>query len=383
MSKKILHIIKTVSIDNDGRLQKWIKFLGSGGYESDVFILQDDNVEGIVNEYDARIEKTSLLFRKWFAKRKGYAFKIPEYLIKFLRFIKRKKEPYDIIIFHDVQQYLNLAVYLMFCNPKSKVIWDLHELPHSITYKLSFSKRIIGKVLSSLDCIVYTNEERRDFMKKKFRFVEKKFTILNNYPDKVFNITPFQPLPDKVKVWLNGEKYILWLGVTNRARNFQTFFQVYKDYYLEEFKLIIIGKVDGEFLDQVSDLKQKGRVFNNYVHQNEIINYIDSAYFSVVLYNASSPNNFYCEPNRLYQLINRSVPIIVGHNPTMKSIVESQDIGVVLPDDGSSYELMHEGIQKLLNNYKDYKRSLLSSSYKNTNNVDFQFIEVIKKIKSL
>jgi len=241
----------------------------------------------------------------------------------------------------------------------------------------------MSKILSTVDCLVYTNVERREFMREKFNHREKNFTILNNFPEKSFNLAPIQELPQNVLTWLNGERYILWLGVTNNARNFRSFFSVYSKHYISEFKLIIIGKIDAEFKKDIEHLKDAGRVYNDYVSQEEIIKYIDSAHFSVVLYNATSPNNLYCEPNRLYQLVNRHIPIIVGSNPTMRNIVKAQNAGVVLADDGSSEVLMHDGFKKLLDGYDDYKVSLLASTYKDTHSIETQFEDVIGTLKAL
>lgn len=383
MGKKVLHVIKTVSIANDGRLQKWISFLTQSGYDSDVFILQDDNKPGFSDSYGARVIKTNLSTRRIFPKRKGYLMKIPEYYLKFRRFIKSNRENYNFIIFHDVQQYLNLAGYLKKKLPNTKVVWDLHELPHAITYKLPLVRSVMRNILTSVDCLVYTNVERRDFMLTKFGHREKNFTILNNFPEKTFNFAPVQELPQNVLSWLNGERYILWLGVTNNARNFRSFFLVYSKHYVSEFKLIIIGKVDAAFKAEIEALKEHGRIYNDYVRQEEIINYIDGAYFSVVLYNASSPNNWFCEPNRLYQLINRHIPIIVGSNPTMKSIVIEQNAGVVLADDGTSEDYMHDGFKELLKHYDTYKQSLLNSTYKETHSIETQFEDVIRTLELL
>ena len=130
------HIIKSPSYHNDGRLQKWIYSFQSHDVYSDVFFLEDKNEKGIKFINGIEIKTISLLVRKYFKKRKGYLFKIPEYSFKTMRYLKNCNS--DILIFHDVQQYLNLLITLSLSLSKDKIlIWDLHELPHIALLKNS------------------------------------------------------------------------------------------------------------------------------------------------------------------------------------------------------------------------------------------------------
>lgn len=44
---------------------------------------------------------------------------------------------------------------------------------------------------------------------------------------------------------------------------------------------------------------------------------IRNATYTIVLYEPTSPNNFFCEPNRLFQALAHGVPCVVGANPAM------------------------------------------------------------------
>src|SRR5690606_34640251 len=100
--------------------------------------------------------------------------------------------------------------------------------------------------------------------------------------------------------------------------------------------------------------------FNKYVSQEEIISYVDNAMFSVVLYNYDRPNNKYCEPNRLYQLMTRNIPAVVGSNPTMRIIIEELEAGIVLQDDGRNEDVLREAIESMLIDRMRFKNNLLS-----------------------
>ncbi|WP_334126838.1 glycosyltransferase [Empedobacter brevis] len=346
---KYLHIIKSPSYDSDGRLQKWLKEIREKGSFSEVLIVEDTN-----DEYDLKIEKDTInskkiFFRKFFPQRKGYIFKIIEYLFLTKNYIKKSK--FDIIVFHDVQQYLNLFYYILFNkNQKSKVVWDLHELPHEILFKFSITRFFLKYLIQNSDVIVYTNQERRDYIHSKLDdMVEKEYFILNNYPDKEFISAPKTILNQNL--FSNNNPYILWLGMAAAGRNFDTFLNSYLE-IKDKYNLVILGRVAEEFRKNIEELKKEGKVFNQFVKQAEMIKYIDNSFSSVVLYNSNSPNNKYCEPNRLYQLISRNIPIIVGNNPVMKNIVEKYELGYVLNDDGRNSKELTSKLDLLERNHE-------------------------------
>ncbi|RLD54245.1 MAG: hypothetical protein DRJ01_18285, partial [Bacteroidetes bacterium] len=102
--------------------------------------------------------------------------------------------------------------------------------------------------------------------------------------------------------------------------------------------------------------------FTGMVPQLEMVKYIDNAYASIVLYSQEVGMNFkLCAPNRLYQAISRGIPVIVGNNPPMKSILEKTKSGVVLSDDGQNMINIINGIKYLQKNYSKYKENSLKT----------------------
>lgn len=347
---KATHIIKTASFDGDGRLQKWIKSLKQYDIVSEVHIVEDDNKKGVETKLDSQILKNRFISRKFFSKNKGQMFKVPEYGLKFLRELLRNKS--EVIVFHDMQQYMNIFIAIVFNGffKKRFLIWDLHELPHTFLNRFLISRLYLEYILSKVDLLVYTNEERRSYMLDNYKYKEKKYVILNNFPDSEFILLEKQNLPQEVSNWLGKRKnkdYVLWMGAALEGRNFQTLLSVFEK-YKDRLNLVIMGNIAQSFEKRTDLLKEEGVLFNKYVSQDDVIKYVDNAMFSVVLYQSSKPNNFYCEPNRLYQLISRNIPVIVGNNPTMKNIVNKHDSGIVLKDDGSDVAILDLAVSKML-----------------------------------
>lgn len=230
--------------------------------------------------------------------------------------------------------------------------------------------------------LVYTNQERREYMQERINYKEKAISILNNFPDKNFLIDKKKDVPETLKSLRSDKPYLLWLGMTSSGRNFDTFIKVF-DKFKDVYNLVILGTVEDEFKDIIENYRADNIVYNSFVKQEEMINYIDNALFSVVLYKDIYPNNLYCEPNRLYQLISRNIPVIVGHNPTMKNVVEKTKSGIVLEDDGQdishltkSFEMMHDNIDVYKMNMERLNKIELFSW-------DEQFDDIVDKIKQL
>lgn len=381
---RVLHVIKTTSLDSDGRLLKWLKFLKTSNIESDVCIVQDNNSNSCFLAHNAQIISVSLKTRRFFKKHAGYLLKIPEYTFHFALFFSRNRNKYNFLVFHDMQQYLNILVTrMLFRNWKGKVIWDMHELPHPIFFKHWIFRAFMNKVLRSVDLLVYTNSERRKLTLEKFCYEEHLSFILNNYPDKEFNFSQHQKLPFEVNSWLDGEKYILWLGGGSEARNFGNFLDVYNSEFKAMFKLIILGRVESDFAHICNKLVLENRVKISFVKQSELINYIDNSFFSVVLYKDNTMNNLYCEPNRLYQLLNRGIPVIVGNNPTLADVLEGRNFGIVLSDDGSQREVLNDAFKKMIENREIFYETLKFNNEKQMLNIDDQFKSIIDSLKKL
>ena len=77
-----------------------------------------------------------------------------------------------------------------------------------------------------------------------------------------------------------------------------------------------------------------------------------------VFYKNTSANNWYCEPNRLFQNINNGNPVIVGENPPMAEVVNKYGVGAVAKTDGSDQQAIVAAIQQVLDNYDTIKANI-------------------------
>jgi hypothetical protein len=378
---QVAHLVKTKSLKSDGRVIKWINSLYEMGVNSEVFTLEDANIPKNYKEGTFNVSTTSLYSRKFFGKRKGYFLKIPEFTIRSLRFFKQSKS--DIFVFHDVQHYLTLFWLCFFKkqNSKKKIVWDLHELPHGALGKFAATRKIIQYILSKVDLIVYTNEYRRQCILKIFPFKEGPFVILNNFPDKNYINAPLAALPPELSEWNGNKPYILWMGAGSESRNFMSVLQSFQA-WKEHLNLVVMGSVTKDMKRHISMNKLENHVYEKFVNQDDIIKYVDNAFFSIVFYKQTSLNNTFCEPNRLYQLITRRIPVIVGNNPPLKSVVDQYGAGFVLHDDGSNSATLLEAIDQMMqeNTIKEIVTNLHAYAFDEGMSWENQFSNVHGKL---
>lgn len=79
---------------------------------------------------------------------------------------------------------------------------------------------------------------------------------------------------------------------------------------------------------------------------------------SLVFYKNTTPNNYYCEANRLYQAVSMDMPVVTGNNPSMKDVVQENHIGVFVDTDGRDENLIYQGILDILSNREEFVESI-------------------------
>jgi glycosyltransferase involved in cell wall biosynthesis len=156
--------------------------------------------------------------------------------------------------------------------------------------------------------------------------------------------------------------------------------------HFKNIKLVIVGPYESNVIKNLQ--KRWGKklddfcYFTGYIPQCFMVNYIDDAMASIVLYNYDTDNNKYCAPNRLYQSAARGIPLIVGANPTMANFLNNYKCGVILHDDGRDVNSIRIGVKKMLDNFSMYKNHAVTIRDKNIVTWESQ-IMVFKKLLNL
>lgn len=351
---KVLMLIKTTGLEFDDRVRKECLSLLSLGAEPVVGVLDDSNLgRSGKTDYGVRFRSVSLRSRRVFSSARGLPVKTAELIAKFVGIILSERP--DVLWLHDFTTMGMVPIALVFRRMGliKRIVWDQHELPPESWINSGRTKGVLGKLMCRCDAIVAANKERLEMLEERLEHDDwaPHGFVLRNYPDEDFCSLPKGSLPDDVQKWLGGHPYLMTQGGGDDDRRLAECVEA----VIESnglVKLIVVGRYRDEM---VGALKQRwgskfgGNVyFTGMVPQMKVVDYLDNAGGSIVLYRRETQNSWLCAPNRLYQAISRGVPVVVGCNPPLKDLVGRLGAGVVLKSDGEDVADLGMGIQKLM-----------------------------------
>jgi glycosyltransferase involved in cell wall biosynthesis len=346
--KKILMLVRTSGLEYDDRIRKEILTLHRLGYSVQVLANYVDNRSEKGKTFDGVPFKVySLITRKFLPSGKFLPIKMLEFWLRVL--LENLFARFDFVWVHEEYMALNILIKPV----RGKYIFDLHELPERLIANekmMSLYRRIEVKCHK----LIVANEDRLIYMNELGIIKDlSKYCILNNFPDRVFLDIPIENLPSPVLTKLDNKPYLLMQGGGHFSRYPIEILSAIKRN--GKFMAIIVGPISKEVENTIENEFDDLVYLTGYVKQLELPKYIDNSWASIIFYAHTDFNNFYCEPNRLYQALNRGIPVIVGNNPPMSKIVENTGSGVVLNTDGSNVDVIIEGINQLEVEYTNRK----------------------------
>ena len=271
----------------------------------------------------------------------------------FYKTIKNDLKVFDAVWCADPETF----IFVLMLHGKP-IAWDLHELP------LVFMRNPVMKMLFKyLECkcnvMVHANEPRLKYLETigMVRHPEKQF-VLRNYPQFNEIDTEYDEVYNDFVKWLGEDKCVYLQGIVSTARADMESIQAVLA--IPNLKAVVVGSIQPK---RMEELKQRfdevvlaERIyFTGRIKQLKTPQYIRKCCIALVFYKNTSPNNWYCEPNRLFQNVINGNPVVVGNNPPMKEFVEANHYGVSVDTDGSDVEKIVEGIKSILDNPNDYK----------------------------
>ncbi len=352
INNKILMLVRTSGLEYDDRVRKEVLSLMNLGYSISILAnYTNNNAESGKTSYGADYVVFKLITRSIFPSARFLVLKMLEFWIKVV--INTIFKKYSYIWVHEEYMALNI----LFKPVRGKYIFDLHELPLFLSANKK-RKLLFKQIERKCNSLVVANKERLEFMKQNDLVTNsKKYFVLNNFPDRVFGNIPVQELPKDISRKLNMKNYILMQGGGHKDRYPLEVLSAIKKH--GKFKAIIVGPVDESLLSNINRDFSDIVLIVGYIKQLELPAYIDHSWSSMILYSHDSPNNIFCEPNRLYQALNRGIPVLGGNNPPTKNIINDTKAGIVLNTDGSHIEDIYNGIVLMENNYNNFKINAL------------------------
>ena len=229
--------------------------------------------------------------------------------------------------------------------------------------------------------LIHANQERLDYLRDQgvVKRLQKNL-ILRNYPDqewlKAGNLESKAFM--KFKEWLGDDEYIYIQGVNGPDRfAWETLSAVMES---KTIKAVVIGSVPNEIKEKLSSTytgTEKYIYYTGQVVQLDTAAFIFHCKFSIVFYNTKTPNNRYCEPNRMFQCLGMGKPVIVGCNEPMRNIINQYGNGIAISTDGGNMNGIVVAIKQMQEKYNEYFAK--AKQYKNDFSWEAQ-TPIIKKL---
>jgi glycosyltransferase involved in cell wall biosynthesis len=210
-------------------------------------------------------------------------------------------------------------------------------LPEFIKHLVSFIDKFFMKLA---DAIIIVDPSRLNQIGRK---ENQGVNIVYNTPPDTSLIISDQ-IPNKKK----DSFIIFFAGILTLGRDFRTMIEVCKT--IDNVELVFAGfGICEESLRFVSERESKIS-FIGRITYDEVIHRSLQADLLFAFYDTSIPNNKYASPNKLFESMMCSKPIIVNDGTAMAEIVRQENCGIVVPY--GDKEIIKEGILRLKNDPK-------------------------------
>jgi len=360
----ILMVLRTKNLSNDDRVKKEIRSLQNAGCRVDLFCAHDDSdkPQGFDN---VRIKSVRL---PWGAAPKGKGrqlLNLASFVLHWLCFFTLRKKKYALVWIHDPVLFPVVRFTRAFST--AKVIWDHHELPPQWFLSSKFFREFFRKAYIQTDLIVHANAERSRFLETAIQAQARDSLILKNYPSSN-TLRLIDTLEEPLESWTKERRYVYLQNSLDFARCGIEVFSALKQLGLSA---VHVGAANRIAIDKIkktigADYVERHIFFAGTRRAAEINLLLRRATITMVFYRNTSANQFYCEPNRLYQAVKNGVPVITGNNPTLKSFIVETSCGVWIDSDGSDIDRIVSGTRQLLENLRYYRdrANLLTDGFK-------------------
>jgi len=311
---KKIYLAVTNDLVTDNRVHKIATtLLKSGANLTLIGRIKEKNPPAINRQY--KTKRFKLIFKQ------GPCFYL-EYNIRLLIFLLFRK--FDIIVANDLDTLLGSFISSKL---KSKqLVYDSHEYFTEVPEL--FNRNFPKKVWMFIERIILPRVKSSYTVSESIAITYNK---LYNIDMKVVRNVPYFLKSDEDQKSINNEtKHILYQGSLNIGRGLEHIIDAMQ--YIKNAKLTIIG--DGDIRLQLKariktkELEDKVEIKGR-IPFEELMNETKKADLGIALEENLGLNYYYALPNKLFDYIQASVPVLVSPFPEMQKIVNNYDIGTV------------------------------------------------------
>ncbi len=311
---------------HDSRVLKEARSLSELGHEVTVVAMhaeglaEHERVEGFV------VHRIRLASRSWSRLPVVQVVKYLEFLVRALRHHRQA----DVFHCHDLSALPIGVLGRSLFNRRAHVVYDAHEFETEIEH-LTPTTKWLSKILERLlikhvDQMITVSDPIADDYAARYGIAR---------PHLVLNTPEFTPIArsNRLREALNiGDDRFLFLfqGALSPRRGIELMLETAATHPMDGFVFVFMGY--GPLEQHIKDFADtNANVFHkSAVLPAELLGYTASADCGLLLFDASSLNNVYAMPNKLFEYLMGGLPVICSSNRTIREFVEQHEVGVVL-----------------------------------------------------
>lgn len=344
MRKKRIIISVINDLVGDQRIRRIASALQAHDFEVEVVGRKlPDSLE--MGELPYKTHRMCLFFRK------GKLFYLEYNLRLFFLLLFRKV---DILNANDLDTLL--ANFLVARLRKKQLVYDSHEyftevpelLDRPATRKAWL--RLEGWIFPKLKKVYTVNTSIARIYEEKYGV---KVEVVRNLPTQ----KEFETSPDP--------RVLIYQGALNLARGIELMIDCME--FLPEYSLWIVGKGDVEeaLKKRAKALKKGGKIeFKGFVRPDELERITPQAGLGLSLEEDRGLNYRYASPNKIYDYLQASLPILVSDLPEMAALVQKYGVGELLEESERSAEMLAKRIRGICEggNYASYRQKSIEAA---------------------
>lgn len=257
---------------------------------------------------------------------------------------------YDYVHCHDV------IALIAGCRVKRKkpdvvLIWDAHELYTELQYKDQATRGYINSIIEHasmhVDKFVTISESFVRQYAERYPKLPKGHVVMNATRRPESNELKNGLLNSAANIE-TGQKILLFQGGFSLHRGIDKLLAASID-LPEDWSVVFMGygpleAIISEFARLHNPKRSKARPFVALLpaaSHEELRDWTSGATIGVIPYENTSLNHLYCTPNKLWEYPNARVPILASDLIEMGKIIREHQIGILLPRDFSSEDIVN------------------------------------------
>lgn len=326
---------------NDSRVLKISQSLKALGYQPVVVAVHNAGLARNEQVSGVEVERIKLLVNHWPSTK-------PMQLLKYLQFLLLafwRFRGVDIVHCNDISA-LPVGVLIKLFSRKVTVVYDCHEHQTEIKglggKKQKFMKKLEALLVKFADQVCTVSGAIADDYARLYQ-IPRPALVLNCpfYQEQGPNNLFREQLGIRA-----DQKIFLYQGGFAVGRGIELLLEAFSGLETDDNIIVFMGSGPLESQVRKKADEQSTIFFYPGVSPDVLLGYTASADYGISFADDSCLNHSYCLPNKLFEYLMAGLPVLTSNLVEMKTLVESQGVGVVAPT--NNVEGFRQAVQNLL-----------------------------------